>query len=71
MKNRFENIFKFSNNDINKFILLLIKYIYSHESMDDLEKFNKISLPEKRKVFWTLRYGRYYRFRLYACKKSL
>ena len=34
--------------------MLLIKYIYPHESMDDLEKFNKTSLPKKEKFFWHL-----------------
>ena len=30
LKNRFKNIFKFSNNDINKFILLLRKGVYPY-----------------------------------------
>ena len=34
-------LFKFSNNDINKFILLLRKDVYPIQSMDDWEKFNK------------------------------
>ena len=56
LKKRFENTFKFSNNYINKFILLLRKDIYPYEHMDDWKK---------------VQYGRYYRWRLYACKKNL
>ena len=37
----------FSNNDINKFIFLLRKGVYPYEHVDDWEKFNEISLPEK------------------------
>ena len=33
-KKRFKNTFKCSNNNINKFILLLIKTVYPHEYMD-------------------------------------
>ena len=42
LKNRFNNTFKFSNNDINKLILLLKKGVYSYEYMDEWEKFNSI-----------------------------
>ena len=35
LKKRFKNTFKFSNNDINKFILLLRVGVYPHEYMDD------------------------------------
>ena len=34
-KKKFKNIFKFSNNDINKFILLLRKFVYPYEYMND------------------------------------
>ena len=33
-KKRFKNTFRFSNNDINKFILLLKKGVYPYEYMD-------------------------------------
>ena len=36
----------FSNNDINKYILLLRKGVYSYEYMDEWEKVNETSLPE-------------------------
>ena len=35
LKIRFKNTFKFSNNDINKFILLLRKDVYCYEYMDE------------------------------------
>ena len=47
LKKRFKNTFKFYNNDINKFILSLIKYVYPYEYMDEWEKFNETLLPEK------------------------
>ena len=47
IKKRFKNTFKFSYNDINKFILLLRKDVYPYEHMDDWEKFNEATLPEK------------------------
>ena len=47
---RFENIFKFSNNYINKSIFLLREGVYHDESMDDWGKFNKTSLPEKKEL---------------------
>ena len=47
LKERLFNTYKFSNHDNNKFILLLRKGVYPCEYMDDLEKFNETSLPEK------------------------
>ena len=35
LKLRFKNTFKFSNNDINAFILLLRKGVYQYKNMDD------------------------------------
>ena len=54
MKKRFRNTFKFSNNDINKFILLLRKGVYSYEHMDEWEKFNKTTLPQKEEFYSNL-----------------
>ena len=34
LKKKFKNIFKFSNSDVNKFILLLRKAVYPYECMD-------------------------------------
>ena len=47
LKKRFKNTFKFSNNDINKFISLLRKGVYPYEYMDDWKKFNEPTLPQK------------------------
>ena len=47
LKKRFKNTFKFSDNDINRFILLLRKGVYPYEYMDGWEKVNQQTLPEK------------------------
>ena len=46
-KKRFAITYKFSSNDISKIVWLLRKGIYPYEYMDDWEKFNEASLPEK------------------------
>ena len=46
--------FKLSNNDINKFLLLLRKGVYPYEYMDDWEKFNETTLPEKEEFYSNL-----------------
>ena len=43
--------FKFSDNDINKFILLLRKSVYPYEYIDEWEKFNETTLPEKEEFY--------------------
>ena len=45
---------KFSNNDINKFILLLRKGVYPYEYMDDWEKFNETTLPKNKEFYANL-----------------
>ena len=54
LKERFFNTWKFSNHDINKFIVLLRKgkSIYPDKYMDDWEKFNKTMLPEREDVYF-------------------
>ena len=47
LKERFFNIYEFSNHKNNQFILLLQEGVYQYEYMDDWEKLNKTSLPEK------------------------
>ena len=47
LKKRSKNPFKFSNNDINKLILLLREGVYPGKYMDDWEKFNETTLSEK------------------------
>ena len=51
LKRRFKNTFKFSNNDY-KFILLLRQDAYEH--MDESEKFNETSLPDKEEFYSNL-----------------
>ena len=51
---RFKKTFKFSNNYINKFILLLRKGVYPYEFMDGQGKFNEITSPEKEESFSNL-----------------
>ena len=52
LKNRFKNIFKFPNNDMNTVTLLLRKGVYPY--MDDWEKFNEKTLPEKEELYSNL-----------------
>ena len=52
LKKRSKNTFKFSNNDIKKFILQLSKGVYPHKYMDDWEMFNETTLAEKE-VFYS------------------
>ena len=54
LKQKFKNTFKFSNDDINKFILLLRTGVYPYEYMDDWEKFNETTLPEKEEFYSNL-----------------
>ena len=51
LKERFFNTYKFHNHDNNKFILLLLENVYPYEYMDDWEKFNETSLPEKEDFY--------------------
>ena len=53
LKKRFKNTFKFSNNDTNKFVLLLRKVVYPYEYMDQWGKFNETTLPEKEEFIAT------------------
>ena len=48
---RFANTYKFCNEGINTFIFLLRKGVYPYEYMDSLERFNEISLPDKKAFY--------------------
>ena len=39
---------QFCYGDLNKFVLLLRKGVYSYEYMDSWERFNETSLPDKK-----------------------
>ena len=54
LKKRFKNTFNFSDNDINKFILLLRKGVYPYEYMNEWEMFNETTLPEKEEFYCNL-----------------
>ena len=54
LKKKFKNTFKFSDNDINNFGLLLRKGVYPCEYIDEWEKFNEPSLPEKELLYSNL-----------------
>ena len=45
---KFPNMYKFWNNDINKFVLLLRKGVYSYEYIDSWERFHETTLPNKK-----------------------
>ena len=54
LKKRFKNTFKFTNNDINKFILLLRKEVYPYEYMNKWKKFDETTCLEKEKLYRNL-----------------
>ena len=54
LKKKFKSTFKFSNNDINKFILVLRRGVYPYQYMNDWEKFNERTLPEKEEFYSNL-----------------
>ena len=45
---KFSNIDRFCNGDINQFVLLLRKGVYPYEYMDNWERFDETSLPDKQ-----------------------
>ena len=48
---RFANTYRFCNEDINKFILLLRKDVYPYEFMDSWERFYETALPNKKPFY--------------------
>ena len=51
LNERFFITYIFVNYDNSKFILLLQKGLYSYKYMNDWEKFNETSLPEKEDFY--------------------
>ena len=51
---RFCNRYQLSENDINKFKLLLRKGVYPYEYLDSWNRFNETELPSKDKLYSTL-----------------
>ena len=47
-------MYKFWNNDINKFVLLLRKGVYSYEYIDSWERFHETTLPNKKAFYGKL-----------------
>ena len=51
LKEKFPSIYQFRNGDLNKFVLLLRKDVYSYEYMDSWEKFDENTLPPKEPLY--------------------
>ena len=51
---RFASTYKFCNGNLNKFILLLRKGLYPYEYMDNWERFDETSLPNKESFYINL-----------------
>ena len=51
---RFASTYKFCNNDLNRFIMLLRKGVYPYEYMDTWEKFDETSLPDEKSFYSSL-----------------
>ena len=51
---RLASTYKFCNNDLNKFVMLLRKGVYPYEYMDGWDKFNETSIPSKESLYSNL-----------------
>ena len=54
---KFGNTYEFCDGSLNKFILLLRKGVYPYEYMDNWERFNETSLPNKQSFYSNLNMG--------------
>ena len=48
---KFPNTYRFCKRNINEFILLLRKGVYPYEYMDNWERFNETTLPNKKAFY--------------------
>ena len=48
---KFSNTYRFCNNGLNKFVLLLRKGVYPYEYMDSGKRFHETSLPDKKAFY--------------------
>ena len=51
---RFASTYEFCNKNLNKFVLLLRKGVYPYEYMDNWERYNETSLPNKESFYSNL-----------------
>ena len=51
---RFASTYKFCNNDLNKFVMLLRKGVYPYEYMDGWDKFDETLIPSKESFYSNL-----------------
>ena len=51
---RFASTYKFTNNNLNKFVMLLRKGVYPYEYMDGWDKFNETSISSKESFYSNL-----------------
>ena len=48
---KFPNAYKFGNGEINNFLLLLKKGVYSYEYMDSRKRYDETTLPNKEAFY--------------------
>ena len=51
LNKKFPNTYRFGNEDVNKFVLLLRKGVYPYEYMDRWEKSDETSIPDKEAFY--------------------
>ena len=51
LNKKFSNTYRFCNEDVNKFVLLLRKDVYLYQYMDSWEKFNETFLADKEAFY--------------------
>ena len=51
---RFSNTYEFCGNDMDKFLILLVKVVYPYEYMDGWDRFSEKALPDKDSFYSSL-----------------